>query len=293
MSKDLNLTEEELAALNSDDDQIEVDDTDAHVEEVPEADDDVADEPDAEDEAAEPEADDGATEEQTEPQAEAEDEAEQKPAHAEEFQPVYVAPAPDNADLRLTEIANAKNELAAQFDDGDITAREYMSQLDALTKEERQIELDVHKARIAAEMNQQAEQRAWKATVDSFLAQHKVYENKMLFKLLDQQVREIATSEDGAKLTGIQVLQKAHESIVTELGLEQKSPDNDNKPAKKVERKQPTVPPTLAKTPAATMTDTTGNKWATLDRLARDNPLAYEERLAKMSEAERNEYLSS
>ena len=51
------------------------------------------------------------------------------------------------------------------------------------------------------------------------------------------------------------------------------------------------VPPTLGKVPASAATDTDDGKFAHLDRLADSDPLAYETAVAKMSAAQRDEYM--
>ena len=54
--------------------------------------------------------------------------------------PILVAQVPENVDAKLAEITTQKGALLDQFDNGDITAKEYQLQLDALAKQERQIE---------------------------------------------------------------------------------------------------------------------------------------------------------
>ena len=64
--------------------------------------------------------------------------------------PILVAPPPEDATAKLAEIDSKKDALLTQFDDGDITAREYQKQLDALAKEERSIERAQDRAELAA-----------------------------------------------------------------------------------------------------------------------------------------------
>jgi hypothetical protein len=67
-------------------------------------------------------------------------------------------------------------------------------------------------------------------------------------------------------------------------------PAND---PKKGERKQPELPPTLRSVPAAESADTSGNRFAALDRLLETDPMAHEEALAKMSRADRDAYMAA
>ena len=59
------------------------------------------------------------------------------------------------------------------------------------------------------------------------------------------------------------------------------------------QKKQNVVPPNLGKVPASTANDTDDGKFAHLDRLAESDPLAFEAALAKMSDAQRDEYMQA
>ena len=45
--------------------------------------------------------------------------------------------------------------------------------------------------------------------------------------------------------------------------------------------------------PAADVEDTSGNRFAVLDRMSNTDPLGFEEALSKMSQADRDAYLAS
>lgn len=207
--------------------------------------------------------------------------------------PILVVDAPADADAKLKDIATAKDALIAQFDDGDITAKEYQQQLDALAKQEREIERAVERSALAAEMEQQRLKNEWAATVNAFIEINDVYNpttNPRMYRALDQEVRDVAGSPEAKTMTGAQILAKAHENLAQAFGFEAKK----EAPAGKVRRvPKPGLPPSLDKVPAAEMLDVTSGKYGALDRLASTNPLAYEEALMKMSDRERDEYLAS
>lgn len=208
--------------------------------------------------------------------------------------PILIAEAPADAEAKLREIATKKDELIAQFDDGDITAKEYQQQLDALAKQEREIERAVDKAQLAAEMEQQRQKNEWISTVNRFIAANPIYsadKNPRLYRALDQEVRDLAGTPEAANWTGEQILAKAHENLSEAFGLGKPAAQQQT-PAKKTVPK-PDLPPTLAKVPAAEGSETGGSKWASLDRLATTDPLGYEEALANMSDADRAAYLAS
>lgn len=208
--------------------------------------------------------------------------------------PLLIAEAPADADAKLAAIGEKKGALVEQFDNGDITATEYQTALDALNKEERTIESAVQKAQIAAEMRQQQEVNNWMGQVQTFTTQaHPEYStSKVRWMALDAFVKEIGSDPANASMTGAQILAEAHKRVVEDLGEVQtkgKATTDGKQQPLKGSKAEP--PKTLAKVPAAdnTMDD---NKWAAFDRLAATDPVALEEKLMKLSESERDEYLS-
>lgn len=205
-------------------------------------------------------------------------------------QPILVAPPVDDAESRLTEIASKKETLLTQFDDGDITAKEYQKQLDELSKQERRIEFEIHEAQLASKMEQQRLQNEWTATCNTFVETHAIYkDNPRLYKALDAEVRELAGKPETANWSGQKFLEEAHKNLKAAFGFAEPT---DGKPQQRYNPAN-NLPPNLAKVPAAEVEDTNGGKFAVLDRLASSDPLAYEETLARMSEADRNAYLNA
>lgn len=205
--------------------------------------------------------------------------------------PILVAQVPENVDAKLAEITTQKGALLDQFDNGDITAKEYQLQLDALAKQERQIERQQDRAELAASMEQQRLQNDWNATCNRFVETNAIYkDNPRLYKALDAEVRELATKPETANWSGQRFLDEAHKNLKAAFGFQDSTPAPD---AKRKAPPQRELPPNLAKVPAADVEDTNGGRFAVLDRLANTDPVAYEETLNKMSAAERDAYLSA
>lgn len=218
-----------------------------------------------------------------------EPDADQSPAVSA---PIYVAEAPADAEARLAQIATDKATLVEQFDDGELTAKEYQEKLDALGKEERKIERQIDKAEIAAEMEVQRITQERDREINAFLGEVGVKRDMEdpAFKAIDQAVRIVASLPDNVDKSVREIMQEAYDLCVFKKQIVPKEPAKAAvKPAAAPTRKPIVAPPSLAKVPAAEMTDTTeGNRFAHLDRL---DPVAREEALAKMSEADQNAYL--
>lgn len=205
--------------------------------------------------------------------------------------PILAAEDPSDAEERLNSLAEEKQKLIERFDDGELTAKEYQQELDKLAKQEREIEQAQFKAQLAREMEETRAKNEWLATVNSFLDEHPRYrESKLLFQSLDMTVRELAGQEENQGLTGEQILAKAHEHVQSELGLQDKpaKQEPDNKRGRKIE-----APPTLAKVPAADMSDMADGRWSKLDRLLETDPERYEAELGRLSDADREAYLAA
>ena len=84
-------------------------------------------------------------------------------------------------------------------------------------------------------------------------------------------------------------LEKAYKQWTEDLGIA----DAGIQKSQPKQKKQNIVPPNLGKVPAATANDTDDGKFAHLDRLAESDPLAFEAALAKMSDAQRDEYMQA
>lgn len=208
--------------------------------------------------------------------------------------PVLIVDASADLDAKLAEISTKKADALQKFDDGDITAREFAELNDKLGKEERQVERDADRIRLAADLQAQAFNNAWLATVEGFVAANPIYDartNPRMNRMLDAEVRDVANTEDGKTMSGAAILAKAHANLV-EAGIVNGSTEPAAAPGKAARAPIPKkdLPPTLARVPAANVNDTEDNKYSALDRLQSTDPIAYEEKLMAMTESQRRAY---
>lgn len=216
-------------------------------------------------------------------------------AAKEPIVPLLVAEAPADAEAKLKDIGDKKATLVDQFDNGDITAKEYQTQLDALNKDERALERAIDKAQTAAEMKQQQEVGSWLKQVNEFTTKDfpEYGKSRSRWMALDTFVKEIAAKPENANLDGREILRQAHERVVDDLGEAAKPAADTKKDGKPLKGAEIKPPKTLGKVPAADNQEIDDGKFSALDRLADSDPLALEEKLFKMSPADRDEYLAS
>lgn len=219
-----------------------------------------------------------------------------EPAAADATQqsaPILVAQPTADAQAKLTEIEAQKEALLTQFDEGDITGKDYQKQLNELSKQERKIEFEIHEANLAAKLEHQRMQNDWDATCNAFVAANPVYkEMPWAYKELDAKIRELANHElhpETANWSGQKFLDEAHKVLKAQYKFPEAAADKGNDS----QRQQRELPPNLAKVPAANLEDTNGGRFAVLDRLANSDPIAYEEALNKLPAAERDAYLAA
>lgn len=203
--------------------------------------------------------------------------------------------APEDGEARLAEIAQQREDLAEQFDNGEITAREFQAAQRKLEDAQRQIERANDRAEMAAEMVQ----AVWvKTTVPGFLEAHAVYrDNETLMSMLDSEVRrqQVAAIEAGNDPFDPAILAKADTAIMTALrkvnpGAAPEPQPGTGTPTATAAR--PIIPPTLGGLPVAEISGTGDGRYASLDRLADTNPIAFEDALARLPESERAAYLN-
>lgn len=205
--------------------------------------------------------------------------------------PVFEAPdVPADVDDQIAAAKLAKIKLAEKFDEGEITAVEYAKQTEELNDFQRELENKRFKAQLAAESQQSRELDSWEETCSDFLSAHpEISKSKLRYDSFDYAVRLVTGDQANAALTGAQQLEKAYQTWVTELGIQV---DQTAQSGAKPDPRKPKVVPNIGSLPAAQANDTDDGKFAYLDRLADSDPLKYEATLAKLSDADREAYLS-
>lgn len=184
-------------------------------------------------------------------------------------------------------------QLAAKYDDGEITTAEYEQQRLALTDKRQDLRAEQQEAGRELqrqEKEQQREKQEWANTCDAFLfQQHKDFyqskdgqPNEIRLGAIDAMVKKIANAQP--ELSGAQVLAQAHEAVKKEFApaatVETKPADAKPQPAK--------LPPNLGSAPAAEAD--LGNDADPLASLRGDD---LEQKLQKMTPAQRNDWLKT
>lgn len=206
--------------------------------------------------------------------------------------PVLISQAPADAEAKLTEITTKKADLATKFDDGELSAKDYQVAMDALNKEERGIEMAVHEANIATKMQAQQARNTFLQEVQTFTDGTLYKQSPLAWEALNAAVKSVGSDPANANLTARQILEKAHADVLKDPVLN--SAFASAKQPGKAPGKKPAaeIPPTLGRMPSAEHTDTSGDKFASLDRLFERDPLAYEEAVGKLSASDREAYLA-
>ncbi|EBQ8762732.1 hypothetical protein BKM35_22115 [Salmonella enterica] len=220
------------------------------------------------------------------------------PTKVREPAPVFVVEAPKDSDKQLTEIKQQKIALADQFDEGDITNREYQQKLDELNQQERKIEREIDRARLAEDMEAQRKNNAWNDAQADFMADHPEYEDDTRREMFNAVFRNVAKRDEFSALpvtraNSLKLLRAAHEAFIKVAG-KSAGPGDENENGKETakQQKKKELPPTLAGIPASDVTDTNAGRWASLDRLRDKDYQAYEDKLFSMSDADRDAYLA-
>lgn len=208
---------------------------------------------------------------------------------------------------RRAEIRTERRSLTDKYEDGDMTSKEYHDALDKLEDElgdltDKRYELKQleDKAKLAKEVSQSQMETRWWATVDAFVGEHpELKRNQTVMTVYDQIVQRVtAETMKAGKEPGLADLQKAYKQWAEDLGITPQKPTKEpgkqtDTQQQQAQKKARNVPPTLGKVPAAETTDTDDGKYAYLDRLADSDPIKYEAELAKLTEAQFDEYSNS
>lgn len=208
----------------------------------------------------------------------------------------------DAADInsKIADLGTKRAALEKQLDDGEITGKEFATQLDKLNDE---------KADLSGKLTRQAEQdkaveEAWYGDVRKFLAKNpEVNANQSRLASFDSVVRRVNGDPENASLSNRQQLKKAHAIWQEEMGIKpaakaEPAPKADtgkegDKPAKPKPKAKPALPPTLHNLPAADIEVGDDGKYSYLDSLLEKGmTIEYEDALAKLPEAEQQDYLS-
>ncbi len=205
--------------------------------------------------------------------------------------PLFKAELPADIEAKRTALDTQEDDLVKKFDEGDITFAEYNKELRSLNRERADLDRAELKAELAQEAQQSQVEQTWQTTANTFVAEHPlISKNETMWSSFDAIVRRVtAETMQKGEQPSRRDLEKAYKQWTEDLGI---ADTGTQKPQPK-QKKQNVVPPNLGKVPAATANDTDDGKYAHLDRLAESDPLAFEAALAKMSDAQRDEYMQA
>lgn len=202
----------------------------------------------------------------------------------------YHAELPADFDAKMQAVDAAEKELAEKFEEGDIDPAEYVRETKRIMSERSRLDKMQLKAELSAEMAQQAALRDWERQVNTFLAEKKAegvdyLGNTALGVELDATIKALAANPSYMDKPGEWFLKTAHHAVIAANGLQA----NRANPVAPASRKPATdkLPATLAHIPG---TDGGSDEFADIDKL---DGLEYEAALRKMSPAQREKYLAA
>jgi hypothetical protein len=203
--------------------------------------------------------------------------------------PSFAAPA--NAEATLNDIQSKVDRLDEAFDLGEITAAEHRAQTRELAAEERSIRDSL----LMAQMSEQAKMQAYQATVGTFLATHTEYEpGSQMYHFLDTELRRLQNKAITEGRDGLDpaLITEAHQSLRALIANSERTTPAE--PAAKDAAKPQVpprreLPPSLGAIPAADMQNVTDGVFAAMQKL---DGLEYEAAFARLSDAQRDAYLS-
>ena len=222
-----------------------------------------------------------------------EQQAEAAPATEEQVLPttprprgVIDATLPDDYDQRVSANEKAMADLDKAYDDGDISHSEWREQLRKLDRESRELERMKDRAELAQESSQQALMAHWQGLIQPFLAKHpELGEDDVSMTGFDSYLKQTTAPVMQAGGTpGQAEIDKAYGLWCKRFNFTPAGEQQQQAPAGK---KPITAPPTLGGLPVSNGNSVEDGRWAALDRL---EGVAFEEALAKLSQAELDEY---
>ena len=199
---------------------------------------------------------------------------------------VIDATLPEDYDQRVSANEKAMADLDKAYDDGDISHSEWREQLRKLDRESRELERMKDRAELAQESSQQALMAHWQGLIQPFLAKHpELGEDDVSMTGFDSYLKHTTAPVMQAGGTpGQAEIDKAYGLWCKRFNFTPADEQQQQAPAGK---KPITAPPTLGGLPVSNGNSVEDGRWAALDRL---EGVAFEEALAKLSQAELDEY---
>ena len=210
----------------------------------------------------------------------AEQPAETPDTGAFEPPPIIVARVPENAQEIAARLVELEEQAEREFDDGEITAKEYREARAQIAEHREALKWEQHKAELAENFVTTAKQRAWYGEVERFMTtagKDIAARGEPAVLAFDGYVKRVTGDPDHARLSDRAQLDLARKQFMADFG-----DGFGGKPA--VARRDDWSPDAEAESRDG------GSDYASLDRLAETNPAAYEDAISRMSVEEQNRY---
>lgn len=210
--------------------------------------------------------------------------------------PLFNDNLPADIEAQRTAIDAKEDALDKQFDEGDITFSEHKKALRELNRERSALDRAELKAELSREAQAAQLDNSWQSSQAAFFASHPEINtnNEAQMAALDHLVRQetAAVLQKGGAI-GVPELERAYAKFKEAFNIADPAPKQQQQQEKQTKKpkKETVVPPNLGKVPAAVGNETDDGKFAHLDRLADSDPLAFEDALSKMTDAQRDEYM--
>lgn len=224
-----------------------------------------------------------------------EDEQAQQPAQFKAGDVPLIRPGQtDDAEARTKELESKLDELAQQFEDGEITTPEFLKQQRLVQSDLNRLEMQQFRTELSNETTQARAEQTWYQSVETFLnGNPEIGKSQLRLQSYDAVLRGVTADEANAGKSDVEMLTIARDRWAAELGIDLKpAPKTEpvQQPAKKSGQDRPPAP-NLGDVPAAQAAALDDGKFSHLDRLANSDPVAFEEALAAMSSEQRDQYL--
>lgn len=282
------LTDAERALIaEGDDDSI---DADADTDLPPEDDEDEGADPDA------GENDDASPPEEANADADAELPAEEnKPAassdkdEGDKNADIEAQKALDAAVARRKEIETEIEALNEEFDQGDLTSKEFREKLGKFQEEQHVIEKTLLKQEVALEVRAEQDKKEWESAQAKFFGKEenkRFADDENLLMALNSQVIKLARGEMAAA-SGEEILAAARANVAKSFGLADAPKPVEKQTGKPARPARPAPTPDIGGLPAAAVERPQSGKFAHLDGLRGE---ALEDAVGRLSKADQDEY---
>lgn len=193
----------------------------------------------------------------------------------------------------IEELSAELNKLDEQFEEGDISLKDYNAQRDALNQAKFRLEMyeDINR-----QVAVQTVENNWKAAQREFFSENRDYiENSILNAAYVHAVNSLLATDEGKAMSDRQVLLKAKETVEESLGMKKGEGGKDDQgdagkaalaAAKKKEAGKGRDGMSLRDMPKS-QEDESGDRFDALDRLEGEE---FENAIAKLSDSEREAY---